>query len=108
MAKLKRKPAADEADRLPRRVCLAATTREDSRTLVQIQGLITAREFHWLRDIERRIGVLGRHVRLGRADPNMVAKRLSAAIVAAGLAELAEHGNRGKPKSSEHRAEARQ
>jgi hypothetical protein len=99
MAHLKRKPAADEADRLPKWVCLAATTGEHSGTLVQIQGRITARELNSLRDIEDRIAVLGRYVRLGRADRNMVADRIRAAVVRAGLAK---HANRGKPKSSEH------
>jgi hypothetical protein len=94
MASLKRKPAADEAARLPKWVCLAATTREDSGTLVQIQGRITARELNSLRDIEDRIAVLGRYVRLGRADRNMVADRIRAAVVRAGLVK---HANRGKP-----------
>ena len=45
MASLKRKPAADEADRLPNSFAVAAqTSRENIRTLVQIQGRITARE----------------------------------------------------------------
>jgi hypothetical protein len=42
----KRKPAADEADRLPKWFCLAAeTTRDDSRTLLNFQAETIARRF---------------------------------------------------------------
>ena len=46
---------------------------------------ITARELNNLRDIENRIAILGRYVRLGCADRNMVAGRIRAALARAGL-----------------------
>jgi hypothetical protein len=89
MASPKRKPAADEADRLPNGFAVAAESiRRDSQALVQIQaraGRITARDFNRLRDIEDRIAILGRAVALGGADRNMVVDRIRGALVRADL-----------------------
>jgi hypothetical protein len=97
MAHHKRKPAADEADRLSKWFCLAAEHSEDNQASPVLQGEIarsrfetrrlTARAEGHLRDLEWRLGRLGTLADADQADRSLIVERLGVAIELARLDE---------------------